>query len=113
MKTFQRVCLIGATVLCLGLSSTLYAITLHEAKGQGLLGEMPNGYLGVVNPPGSPEVQALQKSINRKRRAKYQEIAKRNGTKLSAVEILAGKTALEKTEPGHFIKLPSGQWSKK
>ena len=75
MTLFQKVCLIAATILCIGLSSNVLAITLDEAKARGLLGELPNGYLGVVSPPGSSDVRDLQRTINQKRRSKYQEIA--------------------------------------
>ena len=113
MKALQSICLVAAAILCIGVSSNVFAMTLHDAKSRGLLGEMPDGYLGVVNPPASPDIQTLINTINQKRKSKYQEIAKRNGTKLSAVEVLAGKTAIKRTKPGHFVRLPSGQWTKK
>ena len=90
-----------------------FALTLQEAKAKGLVGEMPTGYLGLVPPSTSSEVQSLIKEINEKRKAKYQEIARKNKTQLSSVEALAGKTAIEKTKPSHYIKLPSGEWMKK
>jgi len=90
-----------------------WGLTLEEAKTQGLVGEQPNGYLSVVSPPASVEVQALVNDINQKRRQTYEDIARRNGTDLQAVELLAGKTAIDNTKPGNFIQLPSGQWVKK
>ncbi len=88
-----------------------YALTLHEAKGQGLVGEKPNGYLGLVT--SSAQAQSLMNNVNAKRKQKYQEIATRNKTSLSAVEALAGKTAIQKTKSGQYVQLPSGQWKKK
>ena len=42
----------------------------------------------------------------------YEKIAKKNGTTLHAVEVLAGKKAIAKTPPGQFINLGKG-WQKK
>lgn len=88
-----------------------FAIDLQSAKAQGLVGETPGGYLDAVSSP-SPEVRALIESINVQRKAKYQEIATRNKTSLQAVEQLAGKKAIEKSEAGSYIKL-GGSWQKK
>ena len=98
-------------VLWLPLSS--WGLTLEEAKTQGVVGEQPNGYLGVVQPGASAEVQALVNDVNQKRRQMYEDIARRNSTKLDAVEMLAGKTAIDNTRAGNFVRSPSGQWVKK
>jgi uncharacterized protein YdbL (DUF1318 family) len=90
-----------------------WSLTLEEAKTQGMVGEQPNGYLGIVQPGASAEVQALVNDVNQKRRQMYEEIARRNATKLDAVETLAGKTAIDNTKPGNFIRSPSGQWVRK
>ena len=90
-----------------------WGLSLEEAKTQGVVGEQPNGYLGVVQPGASAEVQALVNDVNQKRRHMYEDIARRNSTKLDAVEMLAGKTAIDNTRPGNFVRSPSGQWVKK
>jgi uncharacterized protein YdbL (DUF1318 family) len=90
-----------------------WGLTLEVAKTQGVVGEQPNGYLGVVQPGASAEVQALVNDVNQKRRHMYEDIARRNSTKLEAVELLAGKTAIDNTRPGNFVRSPSGQWVKK
>ncbi len=96
-----------------GWSAPSWAIGLHEAKAQGLVGEQANGYLGLVKRPASAEVKALMRSINAKRRQHYQSIAQRNNTALNVVEALAGKKAIERTPSGQYVKLPSGRWVKK
>ena len=88
-----------------------FALSLEEAKSQGLVGEQPSGYLGVVT--GGSEVSGLVQSVNTQRKQKYADIAKKNGTTVSAVEALAGRKAIENTASGHFIKTPSGEWKKK
>jgi uncharacterized protein YdbL (DUF1318 family) len=90
-----------------------WSLSLDEAKTQGLVGEQPNGYLGMVTPSATPDARALVQDINQKRRQTYEDIARRNATKLDAVEMLAGKTAIEQTKPGNFVQLPSGQWVQK
>ncbi len=103
-------------LLCLFLGGLLcavpsWALTLDEAKAKGMVGEKPSGYLGAVS--GGGEVQALVNDINQKRRQAYEEIARKNGTQLSAVETLAGEKAIQNTKPGLMIQSPSGQWMKK
>jgi len=87
------------------------AIDLHTAKQRGLVGETTSGYLQAVTTPDS-EVKALVQEINRKRKQLYEEIAQRNGTTVTAVEVLAGKKAIEKSKPGMYIK-PGSSWQKK
>lgn len=89
----------------------LLALTIEEAKAQGLVGEKSDGYLGLVV-PGSGEAQALANEVNQKRRKAYEEIARRNGTSVTAVETLAGEKAVHNTKPGNFVEGPGG-WMKK
>jgi uncharacterized protein YdbL (DUF1318 family) len=90
---------------------TAFGLSLEEAKTKGLVGEKPDGYLGVVN-PGSREAQTLADEVNEKRRKAYQDIAARNKTQLEAVEALAGEKAIQNTKSGHFVEGPGG-WTKK
>jgi uncharacterized protein YdbL (DUF1318 family) len=90
-----------------------FGVTLDEAKQQGLLGERPDGYLGLAKPSASPDTVNLMKDINRKRREVYKGIAAKNGTALSSVEALAGKKAIEKTPSGQLIMQPNGTWTPK
>ena len=99
------------TVTIWALQGMAFGLSLEEAKTKGLVGERPNGYLGVVN-PASQEAQALTKEVNQKRRQAYQEIAARNRTQLEAVEALAGEKAIQNTKPGNFVEGPGG-WTRK
>jgi uncharacterized protein len=102
-------------ITCALLVSTIafsaWAISLNDAKQQGLVGEMPNGYLGVV--VESAEVQSLVDSVNEKRRNIYLNLARKNKITMEQVTALAGVKALEKTQPGHLIKTSDGKWVKK
>lgn len=115
-RTYRLIVSILVPTLLLGvlwLPLPSWALTLEEAKTQGVVGEQPDGYLGVVQPGASAEVQALVDDVNQKRRQMYEEIARRNSTQVEAVEMLAGKTAIDNTRPGNFVRSPSGQWIKK
>jgi uncharacterized protein YdbL (DUF1318 family) len=98
-------------VLLSSITFSAFAINLQDAKQQGLVGEMPSGYLGAVS--SKSEVTALVKEVNQKRKTVYIKIAKKNKLSLAKVAILAGKKALSKTENGHYIKNAAGEWVKK
>lgn len=100
-------------MLGLGWSAPGWAVDLQAAKAQGLVGEQPNGYLGLVNTSAAADVRAMMNHINALRKNEYQAIAQRNKTELDVVEALAGKKAIERTPSGQYVKLPSGQWMKK
>ncbi|MFT5636025.1 MAG: hypothetical protein ACI89T_001480 [Cognaticolwellia sp.] len=88
-----------------------WAISLDDAKQHGLIGEMQNGYLGIVI--DSAEAQSLVTSINEKRKSIYLNLARKNKITLAQVTALAGEKALSKTQSGHFIQNAAGQWIKK
>ncbi len=90
-----------------------FALDIQEAKDNGLVGEMANGYLGSPQSSPSADVLALIEDINSKRKEKYVEVAREQGIPLAAVEKLAGEKAFSKTQSGHYIKLPDGGWRKK
>ncbi len=83
---------------------------LGEAKASGVLGEKPDGYLGVVR--SSQNAEEIASQINQARRAEYHRVAKQNGISVSDVEAIAGKKAIEKTPPGQIIQL-NGNWVRK
>lgn len=103
--------LLGVFCSTLLIAGTAFALSLDEAKSKGLVGETQTGYLGAVST--TSEVQALINDINQKRKEKYAEIAKKNGTPLSAVEALAAKKAMQETAAGNYIQSASGAWVKK
>lgn len=102
---------LAVAALAVLLSMTAWAIDLHSAKSQGLVGETESGYLAAVASP-SQEVSTLIREVNLQRRKEYERIARENGIALSDVEALAGKKAIEKTPSGQFVKL-GGAWRTK
>jgi hypothetical protein len=107
MKTMIR----WFAILLLGFSSLALALDLDTAKAQGLVGEQPNGYLGVVQ--ATPAAVELAATINAQRRAAYERIARDNGIPLDQVANLAGQKAIERTARGGYVKTPDGQWVRK
>lgn len=83
---------------------------LGSAKELGLVGEQPDGYLGVVTASG--DAAAIVKLINDARREQYQRLAKDNSLALPDVQSMAGQKAIEKTQSGHYIQV-NGKWAKK
>ena len=108
---------IATLLVVLGLALPALAMNLNEAMGalsgakaRGQLGEMPNGYLGVVG--SGAQAEEIARLINQARRAEYQRLAKENGIQLGDVEAIAGQKALEKTPSDQYIQL-NGKWIRK
>ena len=93
------------------LAFSAWATSLAQAKDQGLVGEMPNGYLGVV--VASNNVNSLVDTVNKKRKEIYLNLARKNKITMQQVTTLAGKKSISKTQSGHLIKNAAGQWVKK
>ena len=110
MKRYSQL-LLGLVVSTL-FASSVWALSLDQAKQQSLVGETPSGYLAAVR-SGDSAAQGVVDQINNARKAKYQQIAAKNGTSLSAVELLAGKKAIESSPAGYMVQLPNGSWTKK
>jgi uncharacterized protein YdbL (DUF1318 family) len=102
---------IGLAFFASTIAFSAWAVSLDQAKEQGLVGEMPNGYLGVV--VASSEVSSLVEMVNNKRKDIYLNLARKNKITMQQVTKLAGEKSLAKTQPGHLIKNSSGQWVKK
>ncbi|MBF6058076.1 MULTISPECIES: YdbL family protein [Thiomicrorhabdus] len=116
MKKFKLLSVLIASLL-LAMSQNAFAMSLSEAmsklgqtKQEGLVGEQPDGYLGVVK--NKNDAKNIVSLINKARKEQYQKMAKEHKLKLSDVEALAGKKAIQKTSSGHYIKV-DGKWVKK
>jgi uncharacterized protein YdbL (DUF1318 family) len=89
------------------------ALTLQEAKNEGLVGEQRNGYVGLVMESAPAEVMALARDVNNQRRELYQQIAKQNNLTVEQVAALAFEKAVEATPAGQYLQDASGAWVKK
>lgn len=103
--------LLIATTLLLTSQLSL-ALTLDEARSQGLLGENTRGYVELT-PRGKSDAEALMTEINSQRKARYLEIATKQKTELTAIEKIAGEKIIEKLNAGEFYKDSNGTWHKR
>ena len=94
------------------LAGSAWAAELAVAKRDGLVGERADGYLGVVVESVPDDVARLVSTVNDKRRAEYERIAGSNELTVEQVQALAGKKAIERTEPGGWIMV-NGGWRQK
>lgn len=99
------------------ISLPAFAMTLQQAmtalpsaKTEGLVGEQPNGYLGIVQ--NSPQAENIARLINEARRTEYARLAQENNIAVTDVEAMAGQKAIERTQRGHYILL-DGKWLQK
>lgn len=100
-------------LVALALPAPAAALDLEAAKAKGLVGEKADGYLGVVAASAPADVRALADSVNAKRRAKYEEIARKNGTPVDAVAALAGEKLVARAPAGQWVTDAGGNWRRK
>ncbi|HIF9545929.1 TPA: YdbL family protein [Photobacterium damselae] len=94
-------------------SVNAFAISLQQAKSQGLVGEANNGYIAIVTGSPSAEVKRLIQQVNQQRKSKYQSIGSSHGLSVNEVARLAYKKAVSKTPRGQYYQSTTGQWVKK
>jgi hypothetical protein len=102
-----------ATVVLVLLATRVSADPLSAAKAGGYVGERYDGYVGLVHADAPAAVKRLVTDINAERREKYEAIAKRNGTSIDAVAVLAGRKLVGRARPGEYVLGPKGVWVKK
>ncbi len=103
-----------ALLLCILSISTAYAaLTLSQAKAQGLIGEQADGYVGAIQQKVPANVSLLIKQVNKQRQLYYQAIAETHHTSLKKVQVIAGREAYKRTAKGNYVQSPDGRWLKK
>ncbi len=111
MKGALRILLTLASLALFSLNA--WALSLQDAKARGLVGEQPNGYLGIVTGGAGRDVQSLVADINRQRNEAYQEKARKIGVELQIIELRIGQRLIERAEPGHYVQTPDGRWTRR
>ena len=104
--------LLSAALMIAFWSTGVAALTLDEARAQGLVGETFKGYIELVQ-PNNKQAQILVNEINQARKAKYAEIAKTNQVTPESVARLAGEKLVARANAGEYVKGINGQWVKK
>lgn len=97
-------------VLAVGTQASAQRSAEYEtARGQGLIGEKPDGYLGIVgNAPAN--VQRMVDDINIKRKAAYTQRAPQNGSTVEQFAFISGCNLIARTQPGEKYMAPDGSW---
>lgn len=114
MNTMKNAITRTLLLVCLTLIIPLsFALTLQEAKSEGLVGELRNGYVGLVMESAPADVVAMVRDVNNQRRELYQQIARQNAIALDQVAALAFEKAVEATPRGQYLQDASGAWVKK
>ncbi|EBK0309915.1 DUF1318 domain-containing protein [Salmonella enterica] len=93
------------------LTPSVWALTLDEARTQGRVGEMLNGYLAALK--NDAETQKLVLDINQARRASYQQLADSNHLPVDEVAKMAGLKLVERARPGDYVQGINGKWLRK
>mgnify|MGYP001489785202 CR=1 FL=1 len=89
------------------------ALDLDQAREQGLIGEKPDGYAGLVA-TSNKDAAGLVVSINQQRKQHYQEIANKQNTALANIEKIAGEKLVNKAmSEGFYYQDSNGSWARK
>lgn len=102
-----------AAVGLLLLLQNAWAIDIRDAKTQGLVGEANTGFIVALQEPASAEVRALVAEVNGKRKARFNETARKTGVTPAQVAYRFYELAVQRTAPGHYYQDSKGQWRKK
>src|SRR5262249_53577496 len=102
-----------ALALVLAAGTRVFAAPLDDAKAAGLVGERPDGYLAAVQPNSPPDIAALVKEINAKRRAAYEDIARKQNVPVDEVGALTAEKIKAKARAGEYFLNANGTWTQK
>ncbi|MBX9796901.1 YdbL family protein [Sphingomonas sp.] len=106
-KTLMMLAALG-TVLGAGAAWAQRDPAYAEARAQGLIGEQPDGYLGIVG-AATPELRGIVNNINIQRKAAYTRSAA-NGATVEQFAFTSGCNLILKTAPGEKYQGPDGRW---
>jgi len=111
-KKFLRALPIALATVALSATIAVAAMSVGQAKQQGLVGERTDGMLGIVS-VATPELSKLVSTTNAQRLAKYKAIAANRHIDVAEVEAAAGRKLIRLAAPGEFVMNPAGGWVKK
>ncbi|QDX25076.1 DUF1318 domain-containing protein [Sphingomonas suaedae] len=80
----------------------------QAAREQGLVGEQPDGYLGIVGSP-TPQLRALVNNINIQRKKQYTDQAAAGST-VEQMAFVTGCNLIMRTTVGEKYRTPDGRW---
>lgn len=80
----------------------------QAARQQGLVGEQPDGYLGIVG-SATPELRALVNNINIQRKKQYTDQAA-SGSTVEQMAFVTGCNLIARSAVGEKYRAPDGRW---
>jgi hypothetical protein len=86
---------------------------LAAAKAAGLVGERPDGLVGLVQAQAPADVRNLVSRVNEERRKQYEQVARSTGGSLQEVQAVAGQRLVNATPAGQFVMEAGGRWVKR
>ncbi|MEH6446303.1 MAG: YdbL family protein [Oceanospirillaceae bacterium] len=101
------------TLLLLSFSTASFALSMDQAKAQGLIGETSSGYLASTKANPSAAVKAVISSINKQRKIAFSGKAAKAGVSVTVMAKRVAQRLFEKAAKGAFLRNASGQWYKK
>ena len=99
------VALLGVSGMAMAQRDPAYA----AARAEGLVGEQPDGYLGIVG-AATPALRTLVNSINIQRKAAYTQKAQASGATVEQMAFTSGCNLIAQTTSGEKYKTPDGEW---
>jgi len=103
-----------STLACLlAVSAASAGDQLDVLRASGAVGERYDGYAVVRAKPTDPSMAALVESVNAKRRAIYEERAKKQGVPVQEVGKVYAQEIAPKTPSGTWLLGEDGKWTQK
>jgi len=81
----------------------------QAGRSQGLVGEEPDGYLGIVGTP-TPDLERVVNDINLRRRAHYTAEAARLQATVEQFAFTTACNLIQNLDPGLKYRAPHGTW---
>lgn len=101
----------GALAL-LGMGAAAWAQGADDwkaARAQGLVGEQPDGYLGIVGSP-TPDLTRMVNAVNIQRKALYTQRAAAGNSSVADYAAVTACNLIADTPQGTKYKTPAGNW---
>lgn len=80
----------------------------QAARQEGLVGEQPDGYLGIVG-SATPELRAMVNNINIQRKKQYTDQAA-SGSTVEQMAFVTGCNLIARSAAGEKYRAPDGRW---
>ena len=86
------------------------AQSARDLKNSDVVGELLDGYLGIVDGLAGGDIRAAVEAVNARRRQAYEGAARNSGRVLSEVEAAAGARLRDMAQAGDWVQNAAGQW---